>query len=311
MVEIMEKEIFGVLSDNEILSLFDVINFVCENGSEFSKEQQIQPCSVDLRLDNVFWKSKKGNKIDFRHPIIKLNPIYYWDKITLSANEIIELKPGEMIMGRTCEIFSIPEDCYGRIEGKNSNSRIGLGININCSFINPSWRGHMPLQLTNNTKSTMRIIPFMPICQVLFVKLSSSPSLKYGSKAANSTYVSEVRNRPIDDGGPSKWYETVFFESLSLRESSTNMLEKFHLLFSKTDLEDTRIFERFTDFYENSRQTDTSNFNYVVNNFAKRENRLRKKDLFFNKTLPLIALILSGGIGLLLKLTDENEIKNI
>jgi dCTP deaminase len=298
-----EKEFFGVLSNNEIESRIDIINFECD-GKEISIEDQIQPCSVDLRLDNIFWKNKKHTTFDFRDPIIKLDPIYHWDNITISDNEIIKLKPGEMLMGRTLEVFSVPDDCYGRIEGKNSNSRLGLGVSVNCSFINPSWRGHMPLQLINNTKSIMKIIPFMPICQVLFIKLSSTPTLKYGTKAAKSTYINEIKNRPIDIGGPSKWYETAFFETLST-QNATDPLEKFLNLFIKTELKDIRIYERFKVFYDKKKLSDISNFNTLISDFAKREDMLRKKDLFFKKTLPAIFLILSGGVGLLLKLTEK------
>jgi deoxycytidine triphosphate deaminase len=83
-------------------------------------------------------------------------PRRHWRKILLGAGESIKLRPGEMILGRTFEAFSIPRSCAGKLEGRSSFARMGLAIHCSADFINPAWRGRMPLQLTNLGASSIR-----------------------------------------------------------------------------------------------------------------------------------------------------------
>jgi len=197
------------LSDKDIMLKLDDLNFECNQvGQPFNQDEQIQPCSIDVRLDNVFWKSKKGKPFDFRKSkLLELKPRRYWDKIVIKHDEFITIVPGEMLLGRIYEVFTIPSDCAGKIEGRSSFSRMGLGVHIGSDFINPSWRGHMPLQLVNYNKNSLRVFPFIHICQLILIKLTSVPDRQYGVTELQSKYME-------DDGGPSYWWRDKRIKNL-------------------------------------------------------------------------------------------------
>src|SRR5205085_4347843 len=119
----------------------------------------------------------------------------------------IVLKPSEMLLGRTYEIFTIPKDHAGKLEGRSSFARLGLAVHCSADFINPGYRGHMPLQLINFSRSSIRVFPLIPICQLILVRLSSTPTRVYGDRELSSKYMD-------DDGGPSYWWRDKRIKSL-------------------------------------------------------------------------------------------------
>ncbi len=171
------------LSDNHIKEKLSELDINCENNKfPFSEEVQIQPCSIDIRLDCIFWKTKKSTKsIDLRKSkLLEASPRRYWQMTTLNEGECIVLKPGEFVLGRTYEVFSIPNDCAGKLEGRSSMARLGLSSQIGADFINPGWRGRMPIQLVNYSRSSIKVFPYIPICQLMLIRLTGLPSRIYG-----------------------------------------------------------------------------------------------------------------------------------
>lgn len=101
--------------------------------------------------------------------------------------------------GVAFETFTIPSACAGKLEGRSSFARMGLAVHCSADFINPGYRGHMPLQLVNLGKGSVRLFPQVPICQLVLVRLSSPPERVYGARELFSKYMD-------DDGGPSYWW---------------------------------------------------------------------------------------------------------
>jgi deoxycytidine triphosphate deaminase len=149
------------LVDSQLEALLPELDFDTPDPAHpFLPTEQIQPCSIDLRLDSVFWRHRRGRPIDLRHArVADLHPRRHWRKIVLSSGQSVRLKPGEMILARTFEQFTIPRGYSGKLEGRSSFARLGISIHCSADFINPGYRGHMPLQIVNNGKSAVILVP--------------------------------------------------------------------------------------------------------------------------------------------------------
>lgn len=199
------------LADDEIRARLTELDFSTDVHHDFDPDQQIQPCSVDLRLSEVFWRPTRASKlmtVDLaRSKLLEVNPRRNWKRVILGPGETILLRPGQMILARIYERFTIPSDCAGRIEGRSSFSRMGLSVHCTGSFINPGWRGHMPLVLINHSPFRLRIPAHLPICQLMLVSLAGKPSHLYGEDTLRNKYMD-------DDGGPSYWWRDKVVEKL-------------------------------------------------------------------------------------------------
>lgn len=280
------------LIDKEIKAKLDEIQFECSNEKHcFDASGQIQPCSVDLRLDCVFWKPKRKTKsIDLRKSkLLELSSRSIWHEIILQEGEYIEIKPGEFILGRTYEKYTIPNDCAGKLEGRSSISRLGLAMQIGSDFINPNWRGHMPLQLVNYSKTTIKIYPYIPICQLIFIKLSEVPERLYGVEELQSKYME-------DDGGPSYWWRDKRIKSLQetfqKKDIALNVQEN---IFSSLGVNDPDTIYRFEKFAFKLNKGDISNTDWILQKFTKKEKMVQRLEDFFIRGTQVIFVILSGN----------------
>jgi len=282
------------LTDKEIREKLDELKIECSNPKElFRPEEQIQPCSIDLRLDNVFWIPIKRRTIDLRKSkLLELSPRRYWRKVILKAGESITLRPGELVLGRIYEKFTIPPDYAGKIEGRSSFARIGLGVHISGDFINPGYRGHMPLQLVNYSPNSIRLYPYIPICQLMLIKLSSKPDRLYGEKELQSKYMD-------DDGGPSYWWRDKRIKRLQdrLKEYDVSLKIQDEIL-EKIGGQDPEVIERFETFIVELQIDDFQNSEVVFNKFLKYEKKLERREKLL-KILPsvLLGIFGSGTVG--------------
>ncbi|WP_412769037.1 MULTISPECIES: dCTP deaminase [Micromonospora] len=203
------------LADVDIRAHLDDINFECRLPEHpFSPDVQIGPASVDIRIDTVFWEAKRKNPrrwrssrsgrrwraedvVDLRrHDVYEAQPTLHWRQRRLAPGETLVVNPGESIMARTYEEFSMPKGMAGKLAARVSYSRLGLLVHCGNDFMNPGWRGHHPLQLVNLSGLPIRIAPLFPVAQLSFVRLTQLSEQVYG----------EGERYMHDDGGPSKWW---------------------------------------------------------------------------------------------------------
>jgi len=265
------------LSDTQIKEKLKELNIVCSNAEEpFNPGEQIQPCSIDLRLDNIFWISKKKSSIDLRtSKLLELSPSRYWKKIVLSQGEYITLKPGELINARVYEKFTIPSDCAGKIEGRSSFARIGLGVHISKDFINPGYRGNMPLELVIFGTNNIKIYPYLPICQLMLIRLTSIPSRLYGERELQSKYMD-------DDGAPFYWWRDKRIQRLQLKFQEHDVaLRVQEEILGKIGEQEPMIIERFEKFVSQKNVGERENAELVLNRFVKNEEKLKKREKIF------------------------------
>ena len=181
------------LSDKQILEMLEHGELVvaCPNSHyPFDRNGQIQPCSIDLRLDNKFYRFKDNvTEFDISN-ISRIND--YFNYYDISDNDKIIIQPGEAVFGQIYEQLRIPCNCSGMIEGRSRLARLGLAVHAKGGFINPGFEGAMPLQIINNNRIPIIIRPYISICQLILIKLTSKPQVPYNERT-NSPYNRETR----------------------------------------------------------------------------------------------------------------------
>jgi len=136
-------------------------------------EGQIGPASVDLTLSNEFWKPRKvKGKLD-------LSKVGFSGVMGYFKADEVELKPGQMVLGKTVEKIELPSNISGRLEGRSSFARLGLAIHVTSGFIQPGSRNHQILEIVNLSSNTILVRAGMRLSQVIFEELKSGTSKPY------------------------------------------------------------------------------------------------------------------------------------
>jgi dCTP deaminase len=71
-------------------------------------------------------------------------------------------------LGVVREHLNMPEDILGQCIGKSTYAR--LGIICNMTPVEPGWRGHLTIELSNSSDSDCRIYANEGICQIVFLQ---------------------------------------------------------------------------------------------------------------------------------------------
>lgn len=279
------------LSDRDIKLRLAEFSFESENEAyAFDVEDQVGPCSVDLRLSAAYWrlrpKWRRGRRpIRIgRISLEELSPRRQWERQVLRDSQTLRLKPREMVIARTAESFNIPTDCAGFVQGRSSYARLGLSVHPSAGFINPGWAGRFPLPLMNESDAVIEIPRGTAICQVLIIPLGEKPEQDYvarGSKYQN------------DDGGPSYWWRDRLLSELVKRHPGTiadNLVQDLAELV-KEGSED--LVHALDDYLDDAPAGDFADASAFIEDFGRYEsNRGRRRGA--------LELLLGGGSASLL-----------
>ena len=149
------------------------------------QEDCIQPASVDLHLDRrllVFRNSRRAY-IDVREDTSDLT-----EMVEIEDERPFILHPGEFVLASTLEHIELPEDLVARLEGKSSLGRIGLLIHSTAGYVDPGWKGHLTLELSNVANLPVTLYFGMKIGQLSYLRLTTAADNLYGSEALGSKY---------------------------------------------------------------------------------------------------------------------------
>jgi dCTP deaminase len=91
----------------------------------------------------------------------------------------IELQPGEFVLCRSVETFTIPEDVVGIVVGKSTYARCGLIVN--CTPMEPGWSGQLTIELHNASRHAIKVYANEGIAQVMFFR-GERPAITYADK---------------------------------------------------------------------------------------------------------------------------------
>lgn len=232
------------LSHIELEKIADTIfTTTGDHQNAFSPHDQISVCSVDVRVGNIFWVMKKQRRvIDLSFSAtFEVSPTRLWKKQIIEINGYIDLKPGEMILGRTHEKIEMPKHLVGKINTRSSYARMGLSTACNCDLINPGYKGHVPLELINCTNNVIRIRPYLPLCQVFIMNVDGQVDQEYGSERFESKYNN-------DEGGPSVWWRDSLVKkvakNISFSQVGEYSIEEIRKTFDNIDDEGLLRFDQ-------------------------------------------------------------------
>ncbi len=145
----------------------------------------LQPSSIDVRLDRFF-------RLFDNHKYAFIDPAEQQDELTrlieVDPTEPFILHPGEFVLGSTYEFVTLPDDVAARLEGKSSLGRLGLLTHSTAGFVDPGFKGHVTLELSNVATLPIKLWPGMKIGQLCFFKLTSPSEHPYGSEKYASRY---------------------------------------------------------------------------------------------------------------------------
>jgi deoxycytidine triphosphate deaminase len=135
----------------------------------------LQPSSFDVRLDRFF-------RLFDNHKYPYIDPSEQQDELTrlieVAPNEAFILHPGEFVLGSTFEFVTLPNDIAARLEGKSSLGRLGLLTHSTAGFVDPGFKGHVTLELSNTATLPIKLWPGMKIGQLCFSSSLRSRSFR-------------------------------------------------------------------------------------------------------------------------------------
>lgn len=273
-----------ILADTDILARLD--DFVIRSTDQqfpFDEKVQVGPCTVDLRLAPTVWVPKRFRAIDLstRRPWGATISNAFRQR-SIGENGYL-LRPGAFLLGRTLEAFHVPADLVGRLIGRSSLGRLGISVVSPSDFINPGWRGHMPLMIINHSPFYVRIYATLSVVQLCFVRLSSTPTRPYGQETDAKCQ--------DDDGGPSKywldWSVKLLKQRLDSKSVGAAQEGALAQLASELDEPTRHRFARALRAY--GTVADTEDF---VEFFARRERRRASRLSLFPWLLSIPTAIL-------------------
>ena len=213
----------------KLLTKKDIIERI-KNESIFivpilDEEKQIGPSSVDVRLDCYFLETKHTGK-----GIVEVHqPMDPYDSTKLVTVDLFRghytLQPGEFVNCQTFEYISLSPDLFGLIDGRSSLGRLGVVVHSTASSIDPGWEGHLTLELHNDGKMPVKLLPLMRIARLLFFEI---PEVEIGYNALEPTERKYYRQtKPT----PSKIYEDKDLQLINkirkrIEENENKLLEK-------------------------------------------------------------------------------------
>ena len=170
-----------VLSDRSIREEIDAGRILIDPLGE----NAIQPASVDVHLDRGFlvFRNSRVPYIDVRKGAEDLT-----ERVEITDDVPFILHPGEFVLGSTLENIGLPNDLVARVEGKSSLGRLGLLIHSTAGYVDPGFRGHLTLELSNVANLPITLYFCMKIGQLSYLKLTSEAEFPYGSPELGSKY---------------------------------------------------------------------------------------------------------------------------
>ncbi len=156
-------------------------------------EDDIQPASVDLRLDRVFriFRVTRRPYVDVRQPMEDLTEL-----VSIEDDEPFIIQPGAFVLGSTLETVTLPDDIVARVDGRSSLGRLGLLVHATAGYVDPGWMGKLTLELSNQSQMPIALYYGMKISQISFLRMSTPVERLYGSEGLASKYQGQTGPTP-------------------------------------------------------------------------------------------------------------------
>ena len=99
--------------------------------------------------------------------------------VNINEQECI-IPPNSFALARTVEYFRIPRDVLVVCVGKSTYARCGIIVNV--TPLEPTWEGHLTLEISNTTPLPAKIYAGEGIAQLLFFEGDEEPEIAYADR---------------------------------------------------------------------------------------------------------------------------------
>ncbi len=171
-----------------ILSDKDVKRYIKEGKIKINPapdfEEQLGPCSLDLRLGNIF-KTFRPSQYPYLDLKQKLNFEEVMDEIIINDDSPFILQPKAFVLAITKEDISLNNDIMARLDGRSSLGRLGLVVHSTAARFDPGFQGNAVMELGNLGIMPIILYAGMRICALTFETLSSPCEISYSEKKSH------------------------------------------------------------------------------------------------------------------------------
>jgi dCTP deaminase len=102
-----------------------------------------------------------------------------------------DLAPGRLVLGWTRERIElrIQGRVAARVEGKSGLARVGLAIHCTAPIIHAGFEGTIQLEIVNHGPISIRLRPYISICQLCFEQTLGMPDNAYKGQFLGQTAI--------------------------------------------------------------------------------------------------------------------------
>lgn len=128
--------------------------------------ERINPASLNVRIGHTFLIPRRtvfG---------VTLGDYVEYKRVEVKNGGTFALKPGQFALATTLEEIRLPRGLAAFVQGRSSIGRAGLTVQ-NAGYIDPGFHGHITLELKNETRNVIHILPGYPVAQLVFEEASN------------------------------------------------------------------------------------------------------------------------------------------
>jgi dCTP deaminase len=160
-------------------------------------EANIQPASIDLRLDKTFRMYPAPNEMfgAYTDPLDRPSEGDTMLTYPVTPGGQFPLPPHGFALASTIEEITVGRTLVGILAGKSSLARCGLAVEA-AGWIDPGFTGTVTLELSNLTDRYLMLTPGMLIAQLAVARLDTPCARPYGHPMLRSKYQGQLGPTP-------------------------------------------------------------------------------------------------------------------
>ena len=174
-----------VLSDKWIKEMVRTHNMI----SPF-EDKQVRGTKISYGLSSFGYDARVSNEFkiftNVNSEIIDPKNFKQNNFISKNGEECI-IPPNSFVLSSTVEYFKIPNNIMVICLGKSTYARCGIIVNV--TPLEPSWEGHVTLELSNTTPLPAKIYANEGVAQFVFLKGNEKPEITYADR--NGKYMKQ------------------------------------------------------------------------------------------------------------------------
>jgi len=160
------------------IELHDHPDYLWKTYKILSKGLSTAGYDISASADDVkIFKHIPGEVVDPKN----FNPEFLEDaKIKRDSTGCYFILPGNSYaLLKSVEYFNLPRNIKGRCDGKSTNARCGLAINI--TPLEPGWKGYLTIEISNSSSSDCKVYLEEGIAQIEFNRIND-PKTSYSDR---------------------------------------------------------------------------------------------------------------------------------